>query len=245
MRSSLIPLVVALVCVASIQAQESTSDQVNEERAATYKILDSRAADFGDHKVIFHRIEPPAIPNAAAPLAPSLTDAQATAELRAVLEARATKRHVFHALFAEAQDMGITELRWNHAGQECRALTTMDMSLLPVTPAFETEDTAYSYFIVSSVAPDPPSQPDRSVDTQAADFHPISGGLPRDTAFDAVRALHDYYNDNRGRLQVAKQEREAARAERERLASQPAPPKEDTVIYYWPITNSNRLRADE
>ena len=158
---------------------------------------------------------------------------------------RDKKEHYFLSISATVFAHQITELRWQcEGGEQVHAYSNLDFTHLAGIGSFETADAVYS--LVMAVG-DESSQGE--VKAQRMKALPRLDQFPKgytsylldakaDTseaqkACEAMDALHAYYDANREQLTQAHQQRETARAIRERWHKEHPPVPKDTVIHFW------------
>lgn len=194
----------------------------------------------------FKRIEPPPVPAAVVPRAPT------SAEL-ADWQKRKIQKHVFISVSAEVHENGVTELWWQVSGSPLRALSNVDFELLRGTGRFEWRGVSYSMFLMMG-APEmrvhrwkritaPPAE---VLGEQRAAFHLTAGQEAGADAVLAMTALHEYFEANEARIRVEYTLAEAQRREAERLRKLlPPPGPTQTVVSFWPIqTQSPALKTE-
>lgn len=159
------------------------------------------------------------------------------------------------SLSATVFDRRITHLRWEHAGRSYSAWSSIDFNYLRGATSWETANASYmvllgvgdttskdfeaSNQIMREAGIDdyePKRIPDASVFTPRQVEYLIESAPDEDAAaFEAIDALHDYYERNTRQLQIDYRNTQRLNAARERHeAAHPEPPRK-AVLNFWMI----------
>lgn len=202
----------------------------------TLKVLSTTAVDLGARSIIYQRVEPP---KAAATAAPAVAPATATPAAPRILTKRLSLATTVH-------DRRFTELRWEHAGAEYRAWSSIDFNHIRSVPQFEVDGVRYAlhFGIGNEAGKSPPVPAGLAAGGAPAAFILVQApAQPEPAALAGIAALHRYYAAHKGELIATWELNEAARIAHEAWQKAHPPVPRDTVIQFWPKKSSRHLDA--
>lgn len=196
----------------------------------------SHTADGGT--TTFIRVAPPSLPPPPAPLPSVSPRIERQSEADAVGKPGEMLSPVVTVYPAHAGLPVVSEIRWQHAGRDWRAFSSVDFFHLTQLSTIETATTDYTWFPFVSLAalgdrtrpvglPIRPGQAEFWVDASAADIeaHP--------EAFATFQSLHALYQLEGPRLAAEHARREAEAAIQERKALARPKTKRPVIIRMW------------
>ena len=243
---------VALLPLLPVAAQEASNQPVAEKPERTFQVIKRREVVVGDHTITFQLVAPPA-PSAPvpAPAARVLSPQELEAQQR-----REAKQHLLLFFSATVFDHRVTELRWSDEQGSHRAFSNIDFQYFKGLTEIETADAIYTIMMAFD------AESAEALAERTRDF-PQLALLPNDRSawllaegsavqgspvINAWDALHLHFDANREAMLRGYEEREAAKAEKERIAREnPPAPKKNRVISFWkknstpiPTVNGNQ-----
>jgi len=217
--------------------------------AETPAVLSRHEVTQGDHKITFERIAPPApVERVFQPVLPATPLPPATPL----------------SLSCTVHQDEMTEVRWQHSGQEYRILSSIDFNILRVLGLFEIAGRRYSLHlgignetVVARITQNGAWRASPDIHPALATFRshtpPAGGGswytivsaptTDAATAFNAVSDLHRYYDAHEASLKQQHLAAETARIADAAWRKAHPPMKQDTVIRFWPLKSALHLPA--
>ncbi|MEM0966558.1 MAG: hypothetical protein AAGJ81_10460 [Verrucomicrobiota bacterium] len=247
--------------------QQEAKKQLRESQKlinrVDFTVVERRAVDMGDRKVILNRVNPPNLPPRAPARAATVhSDPMTEAQINEWMEKMQAKPHRLLFLSATVIDRKLTKIRWWHEGQELKGWSNVDFNYLRGIGEFETEDAYYTVLIglgnetTKDIQIRRKFAEERGLDldlqlTEIPDLPPFTKGqaeyfvisdqpdiIENDAVFAAIDSIHAFYDQNKRELKIQYQRTEAINAAKKRYeAANPEQPK-DTVIHFWPKRGS-------
>ena len=221
-----------------IHSQEQTAQANAEKPARNFQVLKRREVVVGDHTITYQLVAPPQTP---APVAPTpAARVLSPAELE-VQRRREAKQHAVLFFSATTLDHRVTELRWLDNGKSYRAFSNIDFQTFSGLTEIETADAvctlmmAFDTGTAEALAERTREVPQLALLPNDRSAWLLMEGSAEEGAstVNAWDSIHRFFDAHREEMIRGHQQREVARAERERLEREnPQPPKK-TVISYW------------
>ena len=204
-----------------------------EKPARTFQVIKRREVAVGDHTITYQLVVPPA-PSAPvpAPAARELSPQELEAQQR-----REAKQQQVLFFSATVLDHRVTELRWFDGGGAYRAFSNIDFQTFSGLTEIETGDAVYTLLMAFDTGT-AEALAERIRDTPQLALLPndrsawllMEGSAEAGAPWDAI---HRFFYAHREELLRGYQQREAAKAERERQLRENPPVPKKTVIRYW------------
>ena len=231
-------------------AREPANPANAEKPAPNFQVLKRHEIVVGDHTVTFQLVVPPQTPAPAAPapVARELSHQELEAQQRR--EAKSQKVLFFSAT---ALDHRITELRWLDGGKSYRAFSNIDFQYFSGLTEIETEDSVCTLMMALDTGT-AEALAERTRDISQVSLLPkdraawllVDGsaeeGASVVTAWDSI---HRYFDAHRAEMIRGYEQRQAAKAESERLEREKPPASKNRVITYWKKNSAPRPQSRE
>ncbi len=204
----------------------------------------------GDHTVTFQLVAPPPPPAPAPPAPPArvLTPQELEAQQRR--EAKLRKVLFFSAT---AFDHRVTELRWFDEGKSYRAFSNIDFQYFSGLTEIETDDAVCTLMMALETGT-AEALAERTRDVPQAGLLPtdraawfLIDGSPEEGASvaNAWDSIHRHFDTHRAEIIRGYEQRQAAKAERERIQRESPPATKNRVISIWKKNSAPRPQSRE
>ena len=217
--------------------------------------ISKKVENRGDHTATYVRIRPPVLPKAPLPPMPR----PPTAEEQARADELAEKAYVSLSLAGVVYLDGkraISELRWRDQQMpevEYRVYSNADFRFLTQLDHLETANAVYSWFpFIDEIdlkewPKDQPSPLPRGIKFSTTEIEYYLDKRSRSAAgqesvLEGLDYLHAYYQLHYAKLKAAYEHRIAEQAKVERELRENPPRKPNTILYWWPVKDTRRIR---
>jgi hypothetical protein len=233
-----------------VPADAMSSQPAREDTSTRFNILKTWETHAGDHRIIYNRIAPPVLRTQAAQSTPvpSLQYLQ-------WLQARELKASKYISLGATVYDGQFSDVRWSNGDQWVRVISNINFDYLTGGMGeFETADTIYQYFLMSSDDTSAGISDSKMLDWLAqarlqlspagSSYLIVDGNAVNDPeALADLDALHAWFTANKDKIVQDYQQQAADMAAREIWRRAHPPVQKDTIINFWPVKSRVYLKG--
>lgn len=228
-----------------------------------FQVIEQTEISAGEDRITLNRVSPPLLDqptpalNATEPIQPQRQFSEAEMQRMLLEYLHQDKEQRTLMLSATVYDRKLTRLQWHHEGQQYVAWSNIDFNYLRGLTEIETEEANYLFLLgIGNESTEETKEQIRFAEKHNLQINrenPIpelpdftrgryeyfviasSGSAARQkAAYIPIDALHDYYAENKKRLEIQYQRSEALNEARERYREQYPEEPEDAIINFWP-----------